>query len=84
MYHIPLLDKASMERLNSQVENTSKALGEYVTRLDKELKERKEVQELLESFTYQQKQQLKETKLNLEVSDHGQWGSVCGLNTKYL
>ncbi|XP_065913511.1 regulation of nuclear pre-mRNA domain-containing protein 1B-like [Dysidea avara] len=59
-------DKASMERLNSQVESTSRALGDYVTKLDKELKERKEVQELLESFTYQQKQQLKETKLNLE------------------
>lgn len=56
-----------MERLNSQVESTSKALAEYVGRLDKELQERKEVQELLESFTYQQKQQLKMTKTNLEV-----------------
>ena len=57
-----------MERLNSQVETTSKALAEYVSRLDKELQERKEVQELLESFTYQQKQQLKSTKVNLEVT----------------
>lgn len=63
-----MLDKASMERLNSQVESTSKALGEYVSQLDKELQERKEVQELLESFTYQQKQQLKSTKMNLEVN----------------
>lgn len=55
-----------MERLNTQVESTSKALAEYVSRLDKELQERKEVQELLESFTYQQKQQLKSTKTNLE------------------
>ena len=62
-----LLDKASMERLNNQVESTSKALGDYVSRLDKELQERKEVQDLLESFTYQQKQQLKTTKANLEV-----------------
>lgn len=50
------------------METTSKALAEYVGRLDKELQERKEVQELLESFTYQQKQQLKSTKTNLEVS----------------
>ena len=57
-----------MERLNSQVESTSSALTEYVSRLDKELQERKEVQELLESFTYQQKQQLKTTKVNLEVA----------------
>ena len=57
-----------MERLNSQVESTSKALADYVSRLDKELQERKEVQELLESFTYQQKQQLKSTKVNLEVA----------------
>lgn len=57
-----------MERLNSQVESTSKALADYVSRLDKELQERKEVQELLESFTYQQKQQLKSTKTNLEVA----------------
>lgn len=62
-----MLDKASMERLNGQVESTSKALADYVSRLDKELQERKEVQELLESFTYQQKQQLKSTKVNLEV-----------------
>ena len=69
-----------MERLNSQVESTSRALGDYVTKLDKELKERKEVQELLESFTYQQKQQLKETKLNLEVSNNlqSQWFGGCG------
>jgi len=65
-----LTDKTSMDRLHSQVESTSRALGDYVTRLDKELKERKEVQELLESFTYQQKQHLKETKLNLEVSTY--------------
>ena len=57
-----------MERLNSQVESTSTALAEYVNQLDKELQERKEVQELLESFTYQQKQQLKSTKVNLEVT----------------
>ena len=66
-HHWPSSDKASMERLNTQVESTSKALAEYVSRLDKELQERKEVQELLESFTYQQKQQLKSTKTNLEV-----------------
>ena len=43
-------------------------LGEYVGRLEAEEKERKDLQELLEVFVWQQRQHLRDTKKQLKVS----------------
>ena len=43
-------------------------LGEYVSRLEGEERERKDVQELLEVYVWQQRQQLREVKKKLKVS----------------
>ena len=43
-------------------------LSEYVERLEAEEKERKDLQELLEAFMWQHRQQLKDAKKKLKVS----------------
>lgn len=50
------------------MEEASQVLNDYITRLDAELKERKEIQELLDVFIWQQKSLLKSAKKNLK--DH--------------
>ena len=59
-------DKAAAEALAEKVEEASKVLSEYNKRLDSELKERQEIQELLAAFIWQQKKLLKEAKKNLK------------------
>ena len=54
-------------------------LDEYVRRLEGEERERKDVQELLEVYVWQQRQQLREVKKKLKVSAAGfQWGVPLG------
>ena len=59
-------DKAALENLAQRVEEASKTLKEYNTRLESELKERSEIQELLDAFVWQQKTKLKQAKKNLK------------------
>ena len=69
--HHPLThttDKATLEELAEKVEEASKVLQEYITRLDAELQERNDIQELLDAFIWQQKSLLKTAKKNLK--DH--------------
>ncbi|XP_064398184.1 regulation of nuclear pre-mRNA domain-containing protein 1B-like [Halichondria panicea] len=61
-------DKATLEELAEKVEEASKVLQEYITRLDAELQERNDIQELLDAFIWQQKSLLKTAKKNLK--DH--------------
>jgi regulator of Ty1 transposition protein 103 len=60
------LDKAAAEAFAEKVEEASKVIAEYNKRLESELKERRELQELLAAFIYQQKRLLKEAKKNLK------------------
>ena len=62
------LDKPSVEALAGKVEEASKVLSEYNSRLEAELKERREIQELLDAFTWQQKELLRGAKKRLKVS----------------
>ena len=64
----PTTDKATLEELAEKVEEASKVLQEYITRLDAELQERNDIQELLDAFIWQQKSLLKTAKKNLK--DH--------------
>ena len=57
-----------MEALAGKVEEASKVLSEYNSRLEAELKERREIQELLDAFTWQQKELLRGAKKRLKVS----------------
>lgn len=57
-----------MERLFTRVDEASKVMAEYNKRLEKELKERQEIQELLDVFIWQQKGLLREAKKNLKVT----------------
>lgn len=50
----------------TKVEDASKLLGDYNVRLETELKERGEVQQMLDAFIWQQKQLLKNAKKNLK------------------
>ena len=50
------------------MEEASKVLSEYNSRLEAELKERREIQELLDAFTWQQKELLRGAKKRLKVS----------------
>ena len=59
-------DKATAESLAEKVEAASAVLAEYNKRLESELKERKEVQELLDAFIWQQKTLLRNAKKNLK------------------
>lgn len=59
-------DKAAAEALAEKVEEASKVLEEYNKRLESELKERLELQELLEAFIWQQKKLLREAKKTLK------------------
>ena len=56
-----------MERLFERVEEASKVMAEYNKRLEEELKERQEIQELLDVFIWQQKGLLREAKKKLKV-----------------
>ena len=64
--HTHSSDKAAAEALAEKVEEASKLLTEYNKRLERELKERLELQELLEAFIWQQKKLLKEAKRTLK------------------
>ena len=66
LFHIPTLDKAAAEALAEKVEEASRVLVDYNKRLESELKERHELQELLAAFIWQQKKLLKEAKKNLK------------------
>lgn len=66
--HAHTLDKPSVEALAGKVEEASKVLSEYNSRLEAELKERREIQELLDAFTWQQKELLRGAKKRLKVS----------------
>ena len=59
-------DKAALEQLAEKVEEACKLLTDYNSRLDAELKERVEIQELLDAFIWQQKSLLKSAKKNLK------------------
>ena len=48
------------------MEDASKLLSDYNDRLEAELKEKKDVQELLDAFIWQQKMLLKKAKRNLK------------------
>lgn len=52
--------------LAQKVEDAARLLEEYNGRLDTELKERKEVEELLDIFIWQQKSLLRKAKKNLK------------------
>lgn len=54
------------ESLAQKVEDASKLLGDYNGRLEAELKERGEVDQMLDSFIWQQKSLLKNAKKNLK------------------
>ena len=60
-------DKAAADELEAQLTEAEKVLGEYVNRLEEEKKERRDLQELLEVFVWQQRQQLRECKKKLKV-----------------
>lgn len=70
MHHVCYLlyriDKASAESLAQKVEDAAKVLKEYNKRLETELTERGEVQELLDAFIWQQKSLLRNAKRNLK------------------
>lgn len=59
------LDKATAESLARKVDEAVTVLYEYNSRLENELKERREVQELLDAFIWQQKSLLRTAKKNL-------------------
>lgn len=59
-------DKAAAEAFAEKVEEASKVITEYNKRLESELKERQELQELLAAFIFQQKKLLKEAKKTLK------------------
>lgn len=61
-------DKAGADQLDQRLSEAEKVLGEYVRRLEAEEKERKDLQELLEVFVWQHRQQLRESKKKLKVS----------------
>ena len=63
--HTHCTDKAALESLAKKVEEASQVLNDYITRLDTELNERNELQELLDVFIWQQKSLLKTAKKNL-------------------
>lgn len=60
-------DKAGADILDTQLAEAEKVLGDYVGQLEAEEKERKDLQELLELFVWQQRQQLRDTKRKLKV-----------------
>ena len=60
------VDKAAAESLAQKVEDACGILQGYNKRLEAELKERGEVQELLDAFIWQQKTLLKKAKKNLQ------------------
>lgn len=60
------LDKAAAESLAQKVDDAAVVLKEYNKRLENELKERGEVQELLDAFIWQQKSLLRIAKKNLK------------------
>ena len=60
-------DKAAADELEEQLTEAERVLGDYVKRLEEEKKERKDLQELLEAFVWQQKQQLRECRKKLKV-----------------
>ena len=64
-------DKAGADQLDTQLAEAEKVLDEYVRRLEGEERERKDVQELLEVYVWQQRQQLREVKKKLKVSAAG-------------
>ena len=50
------------------MDEASKVLSEYNSRLEAELKERLEIQELLDVFAWKQKELLREAKKKLKVN----------------
>lgn len=61
-------DKAGADQLDQRLGEAEKVLGDYVRRLEAEEKERKDLQELLEVFVWQHRQQLRDSKKQLKVS----------------
>lgn len=61
-------DKAGADQLDQRLAEAEKVLGEYVGKLEAEEKERKDLQELLDVFVWQQRQQLRDSKKKLKVS----------------
>ncbi|CAI8038901.1 Regulation of nuclear pre-mRNA domain-containing protein 1B [Geodia barretti] len=61
-----LKDKAAADELEAKLVEAEKVLGDHVKRLQEERKERRDLQELLEVFIWQQKQQLRECKNKLK------------------
>jgi regulator of Ty1 transposition protein 103 len=59
-------DKAAADELEVKLVEAEKVLGDYVRRLQEERKERRDLQELLEVFIWQQKQQLRDCKNKLK------------------
>ena len=62
-------DKAAADELEVKLVEAEKVLGDYVRRLQEERKERRDLQELLEVFIWQQKQQLRDCKNKLKVGE---------------
>ena len=60
-------DKVEADQLDSALVEAESVLSGYVKRLEEEERERKDLQELLKAFMWQQKQELKEAKKKLKV-----------------
>ena len=65
--HTHTSDKVEADQLDARLAEAEKVLTEYVGRLEAEERERTDLQELLEVFVWQQRQQLREAKKKLRV-----------------
>lgn len=63
-----LKDKAAVNQLMENVDEAIKLLSDYTTRVEAEVKEREDIQELLDAYIWQQKHLLRETKKKMK--DH--------------
>ena len=61
------LDKTAVNQLMEKVDEAIKLLFDYTTRVEAELKEREEIEELLDAYIWQQKHLLKDTKKKMKV-----------------
>ena len=63
----PTADREAAEQLSRRVEEAAGVLGDYNASLERELRERREIQQLLDAFIWQQKALLKDAKRKLRV-----------------
>ena len=63
-------DKAAVNQLMEKVDEAIKLLSDYTTRVEAEVKEREDIQELLDAYIWQQKHLLRDTKKKMKVRSH--------------